>query len=67
MNKLFTELKEKKETELRKLLAEDREKLRDLRFRISQAQTKDVREIRALRLRIARILTALNRGRRSQN
>lgn len=62
MNKLFTELKEKKETELRKLLAEDREKLRDLRFRVSQAQMKDVREIRALRLRIARILTALNRG-----
>lgn len=65
MNKLFTELKEKKETELRKFLAEDREKLRDLRFRVSQAQMKDVREIRALRLRIARILTALNRGRRS--
>lgn len=65
MNKLFTELKEKKETELRKLLAEDREKFRDLRFRISQAQMKDVREIRALRLRIARILAALNRDRRS--
>lgn len=65
MNRLFTELKEKKETELRKLLAEDREKLRDLRFRISQAQMKDVREIRALRLRIARILAALNRDRRS--
>lgn len=65
MNKLFTELKEKKETELRKLLAEDREKLRDLRFRVSQAQMKDVREIRALRLRIARILTALKLGARS--
>lgn len=65
MNKLFTELKEKKETELRKLLAEDREKLRDLRFRVSQAQMKDVREIRALRIRIARILTAINRSRRS--
>lgn len=65
MNKLFTELKEKKETELRKFLAEEREKLRDLRFRISQAQMKNVREIRALRLRIARILTALNRDRRS--
>lgn len=65
MGKLFTELKEKKETELRKFLAEEREKLRDLRFRVSQTQMKDVREIRALRLRIARILTALNRGRRS--
>lgn len=65
MGKLFTELKEKNETELRKFLAEEREKLRDLRFRVSQAQMKDVREIRLCRLRIARILTALNRGGRS--
>ncbi len=59
MNKLFNEFKEKNETELRKLLAEEREKLRDLRFRVSQAQLKDVREVRASRRSIAHILTAL--------
>ncbi|MBI2098924.1 50S ribosomal protein L29 [Candidatus Uhrbacteria bacterium] len=59
MKNQFVELKEKSETELRKLLAEDREKLRDLRFRVSQGAHKAVRDIRKLKLRIARILTVL--------
>lgn len=60
MNKKFAEIKDKNETELRKILAEDREKLRDLRFRVSQAQAKDVSEVGKTRARIARTLTALN-------
>lgn len=38
-------------------LARLRERLRDLRFRISQNQEKKVREVRAVRRAIARILT----------
>ncbi len=45
--------------ELRRQLAESREKLRDLRFRVSQGQHKDVREIRELRTRIARLQTVV--------
>lgn len=59
MKNSFSELKEKSATEIRKLLAEDREKLRDLRFRISQGAHKGVRDIRKAKLRIARALTIL--------
>lgn len=61
MNKKFAEIKEKNETELRKMLAASREQLRDLRFRVSEAQAKNVSEVRKLRRRIARLLTALNK------
>lgn len=61
MNKKFAEIKEKNETELRKMLALNREQLRDLRFRVSEAQAKNVSEVRKLRRRIARILTELNK------
>lgn len=44
---------------LKKLLAEERERLRDLRFRVAAGQYKDVREIRAARLLVARLLTLL--------
>lgn len=53
------ELKEKPETELRALLGETRERLRDLRFRVGTAQESHVREIREARRTIARILTIL--------
>lgn len=59
MNKKFAEIKEKNETELRKMLALSREQLRDLRFRVSQAQVKNVSEVRKLRRKIARTMTAL--------
>lgn len=64
MKEKFEALKSKNETELRKLLAEDREKLRDLRFRVSAATEKGVRKIRMIRVRIARALTAIaqNKG-----
>ena len=58
----FKELKKKNANDLQKLLNESREKLRDLRFKDANKQLKNVREIRQLRLTIARILTLLNRS-----
>ena len=54
------ELKLKPVIELQKLLALDREKLRDLRFKVSQNQLKNVREIRNIKKRIAQILTFMS-------
>jgi len=59
------DLKMKSETELNKLLVSGREKLRDLRFKVSQNQLKNIREVRALKKRIARISTLLNQKRKS--
>lgn len=53
------ELRQKGEDELQKLLKAQREQLRDLRFRVSSKQHKDVRELREARHVIARILTVL--------
>ncbi|MFH0819629.1 MAG: 50S ribosomal protein L29 [bacterium] len=55
----FKELKQKNETELKKLLADSREKLRDLRFRVASRQLKDVRQIRKIKKTIAKVLTLL--------
>jgi large subunit ribosomal protein L29 len=60
------ELKKKKVGELEKLLAEFREKLRDLRFKDANKQLKDVREIRKTRNIIAQILTLINQKRNEQ-
>lgn len=57
---LRSELKLKPPAELTRLLTEAREQLRNLRFRISANQHKDVREFREVRNRIARILTLLH-------
>jgi ribosomal protein L29 len=54
------ELKLKSEAELQRLLASNREKLRDLRFKVSQNQFKNIREIRQLKKKIAKILTLIN-------
>ncbi|MDP2830529.1 MAG: 50S ribosomal protein L29 [bacterium] len=56
----FKELKKKSESELHRILAESRDKLRDLRFKDANKQLKNVREIRKVREMIARILTLLN-------
>ena len=53
------ELRQKSEKELKELLEEDREKLRQLRFDLASGKVKNVREIRAKRRDIARILTIL--------
>lgn len=56
----FKELNEKKEADLQKLLQENREKVRELRFKDSNKQLKNVRDIRNLKKDIARIQTVLN-------
>ena len=53
------ELRQKSQTELRKLLQESREKLRQLRFDLASGKVKNVREIRMTKKDIARILTLL--------
>jgi len=55
----YKELKNKSESELHKLLAETREKLRELKFKDANKQLKNVREIRVVRNTIARSLTLL--------
>ncbi len=54
------ELKAKTPADLSKMLAEKREARRVFRFGGAGAKTKNVREGRAIRKDIARILTALN-------
>ncbi len=54
------ELKQKNEKELQRLLQEDREKLRQLKFDLSAGKVKNVREIRKTKKDIARIMTILN-------
>jgi len=53
------EIKEKSENELKKDLSELRNKLAKLRFDISAKQVKNHREMRKIKIDIARILTHL--------
>ncbi|MDA3839833.1 MAG: 50S ribosomal protein L29 [Patescibacteria group bacterium] len=54
------ELKEKKENDLHRLLAETRDKLRELRFKDANKQLKNIREIREGKKTVAKILTLFN-------
>lgn len=56
----YKELKKKNESQLHRILAEQREKLRDLRFKDANKQLKNIREIRQIRTIIAQIMTLLN-------
>lgn len=56
----FKELKKKSESELHKVLADSRDKLRDLRFKDANKQLKNVREVRDVRTVIAQVMTLLN-------
>jgi len=60
------ELKKKDKGDLHRILAEFRDKLRDLRFKDANKQLKDVREIRKVRQTIARISTLLNSKKNSK-
>ena len=53
------ELRKKTKEETRKILQDDREKLRQLRFDLAAGKVKNVREIRKTRKEIARALTLL--------
>lgn len=57
----FKELKTKNASELQKLLSLNQEKLRELRFKDSNKQLKNIREIRATKMLVAQILTLLNK------
>ncbi|MBN1325367.1 50S ribosomal protein L29 [Candidatus Falkowbacteria bacterium] len=60
----YKELKLKSEAELNKILISSREKLRDLRFKVSQNQLKNIREVRAIKKKIAQILTLIGQKRK---
>lgn len=53
------ELREKSDGELKQLLKDERERVRELRFKVSQDQHKDVRELREAKKHVAKILTLL--------
>lgn len=57
----FKELSAKNSHDLLKLLDSSREKLRELRFKDSNKQLKNIREIRIVKQLIAQILTTLNK------
>ena len=54
-----TELRQKSKPELQKILSDDQEKLRQLRFDLAAGKVKNVREVRKIKKDIARILTLL--------
>ena len=56
------ELRKKTEEEILKILQDNREKLRQLRFGLAAGKVKNVREIRKIKKEVARILTLLKRG-----
>jgi len=53
------ELSKKSKEELKKLLIDHRERLRNLKFDLRAGKVKNVREIRELKKDIARVLTLL--------
>ncbi len=60
MNKIFQELKLKAPAELQKMLKDDREKLRSLKFDLIAGKVKNANELRNVRKNIARVLTLVN-------
>jgi ribosomal protein L29 len=51
------EIKEKSEAEISRLVAQERDRIRDLRFKDSAGQLKKVRDLRAAKKTVARLLT----------
>jgi len=58
-------LKEKKAEELKEMLLKGREELRDLRFSVAGARSKDTSAQRNTRKQIARVLTELGNRKRA--
>lgn len=56
----MADIKNKSEKDLRKMLNEKRETLRNFRFGIAGSKVRDVKEGRNTRKEVARILTELN-------
>lgn len=57
----YNEIKNKKESDLHKILADTRNALRSLRFKDANKQLKNVREIRENKKLVAQILTILKK------
>ena len=55
----YKELKTKGEKELQKLIVEQREKLRELKFKTAANQLKNIRELRTVRKQISQIMFLL--------
>ncbi len=55
----IAELRQRTKEELQKLLQENRERLRQLRFDLVSGKVKNVKEIREIKKDIARILTTI--------
>lgn len=53
-------MQEQENEELQKMLAQKRDKIRELRFKDANKQLKSIRQIRKTRKEVARILTVLN-------
>ena len=58
----ITELRQKPKGELHKILQDNREKLRQLRFDLVSGKIKNVREVRKVKKEIAQVLTILNQS-----
>ena len=57
----FKDLKNKNEKELHELLAEKRNELREINFKINEKQLKNLAGVKGIKKTIARILTLLNK------
>jgi len=55
------ELKLKSDNELKTTLAESREKLREMRFRVAQRQLKKVSDVKKQKRLVAQVLTLLKK------
>jgi ribosomal protein L29 len=53
------ELRQKSKGELKKILGDSREKLRQLRFDLAAGKVKNVREVRKVKKEISQILTLI--------
>ncbi|MDP3970410.1 MAG: 50S ribosomal protein L29 [bacterium] len=58
----YNELKQKSKAELQELLVKSRAELQAARFKDSNQQLANVRQIRVLRQEVARILTLINQS-----
>lgn len=56
----YKELKLKSAVELKKMMEESKDKLRDLRFKLANRKLKDLSQLKKTKILIARILTLLN-------
>jgi len=58
-NLMIDELRKKPKEEIQKILKDNQEKLKQLRFDLAAGKVKNVREIRRIKKEIAQILTLL--------